>query len=175
MVLMGNYDRIRKILKAFFVIIIIILIGISIIFSIMSEKTSRSDLTVETLCETYKLGLYDIDIGQVSKHQGFFKQPYYQIHMLLNNHTQVLLNINSDNKNFDDDFISDTTTIDIKKINVTLIRNRLGIDEYETYFQYKNDVAEFNGIITKQEDHESKFNHENLLEISQILEKIIGM
>ena len=164
--------RIWKGIKIFFLFILFALITIAMVFAIMFEKTSRSDITVETLCETYRLGLEDIDIGQVSKHQGFLKRPYYQIHLLLEDHTQITLNIDSDLGNLEDETVSDTAEISISTGNVLLTRIRLGIDEYVTYFHYENEVAEFNGSITKQEDHESSFTEDNLQEISQMLERI---
>ena len=163
----------HKLIKIISLSILVILIGITIISAIVFEKRGRSDLRVETLCDKYQLNLYDLQPGQISKVQGFFKHPYYEITQTVDDY-YIILRINGDETDVTDKNICDTKTLSLPAGDVILTRVNVASEGAEmfTYFHLENQTASYDGFLVKPQDEEKTFHDENYAQVSNILSSI---
>lgn len=153
--------------------ILIILIGITIIQAIIFDKKGRSDITVPTLCEKYQLNLQNIDQNQISKVQGFFKQPYYEIRLQFDTYYMQFY-IEGNEKDLTEKNITDTKTLHLPAGDLKLTRVNVAGEGVEifNYFSLENSVSHYHGFLVKPQDEDEKFNEKNMKEISTIFESI---
>lgn len=165
----------HKSIKIALLSILSILIGITILYAVIFEKRGRSDITVSKLCETYHLKLQDINQSQISKVQGFLKQPYYEITLSFDDY-YMIFKIGGSESDLEDKNVTDSKTLTLPAGDIELHRVNVAGEGVEifNYFNLENSDSHFHGFLVKPQDEDKKFNETNFKEVSIIFESIFN-